>query len=88
MEFGDNSSIAKVDGMTGQRYPAYSPDGTLALDYNLVVHTDGTIFALEYDKENWEAESVIGIDPTTGTKKFSVRLEMPAESGTLAHPAS
>ena len=42
-----SSSILKLDGLTGQAYPAYSatsPDG-YALS-NAVPHPDGTIFAL------------------------------------------
>jgi hypothetical protein len=60
------ASIKKLDGITGQPYPAYS--GTnLGLP---VVHTDGTIFAVQ-------GTSVIGIDPTTGSQKFSVPISIP-----------
>ena len=73
---GGNGSIMKVDGITGQPYPAY----TLArLTDNFVaaaVHTDGTIFVLQTD-------SVIGINPTTGTQKFSVPLPIPQPLVTL-----
>ena len=39
---------------------------TLATHPTSVVHTDGTIFALDGD-------SVVGIDPATGLQKFSVQ---------------
>jgi hypothetical protein len=81
---GGNGSITKVDGITGQAYPAYnlsappltsdvtSPFGAAA------VHTDGTIFA-------FQGYSVIGIDPTTGTQKFSVPLPIPQPALDLAN---
>lgn len=40
----------------------------------LPIHTDGTIFALHGDSTA-NTLSVIGIDPTTGTQKFSVLLD-------------
>ena len=71
------NSIVKLDGITGQPYSAYTPDGFNSLDGPVVaVHTDGTIFTIQ---QNWEGDtgysSVIGIDPTTGTQKFSVPIE-------------
>src|SRR5205814_1006817 len=70
----NQSTIYKLDGLTGQAYPAYqaSPDvtdiGTPA------IHTDGTIFALDHactgadclNSEGW----LVGIDPSSGTSKF------------------
>jgi hypothetical protein len=73
-------SILKLDGITGQPYPAYTPEGESELDNSgLGVHTDGTVFAIQRDRANGPA-SVIGIDPTTGTRKFSVPLDMPSDS--------
>ena len=75
---GGNGSIVKVDGITGQPYPAYNlaaptPDFfglTVFSNGAAAVHTDGTIFA-------FEGNSVIGINPTTGTQKFSVPIAIP-----------
>ncbi|MGP8176261.1 MAG: beta strand repeat-containing protein [Terracidiphilus sp.] len=74
-------SIVKLDGITGQPYPAYAPDPTVSdlTDSPLGVHTDGTIFAIQ---RNWNPnysrlpDTVIGIDPTTGTQKFSVPIPL------------
>ena len=68
---GGNGSIMKVDGITGLPYPAYAL-ARLSDPYYVAtaVHTDGTIFVLKTD-------SLIGIDPTTGTQKFSVPLPIP-----------
>ena len=65
----DGSSIYKLDGITGQPYPAYTWDPSAANLSLAGVHTDGTIFAIENREQ-----SVIGIDPTTGTQKFNVRI--------------
>ena len=70
-----NTSIVKLDGTTGQPYSAYTPDGVNFLVPGLAaVHTDGTIFTIQ---QNWDTgySSVIGIDPTSGTQKFSVPIE-------------
>jgi hypothetical protein len=67
------ASIVKLDGITGQRYPAYTPGGTAEISGPLVVHTDGTVFTTLYDPDD-QSYSVIGIDPTTGAQKFSVPL--------------
>jgi hypothetical protein len=67
------NSIVKMDGITGQSYSAYTADGNWQLDNALTVHTDGTIFAVQSDRDAG-TKSVIGIDPTTGTQKFSVPL--------------
>ena len=73
-------SITKLDGMTGQPYPAYTPANQSDVLSLLAVHTDGTIFALDsnfdsYDESQPGTASVIGIDPTTGTQKFVVPLD-------------
>ena len=65
----DGSSIYKLDGITGQAYPAYTWDPSAANLSLAGVHPDGTIFAIENREQ-----SVIGIDPTTGTQKFNVRI--------------
>ena len=72
-------SIFKLDGIDGHRYPAYSPGdpggsgpGFAGPYGGLIVHTDGTIFAMD----GW---GVVGIDPTTGTQKFLVPLPHPYE---------
>ncbi len=64
----DNQGIRKLDGITGQSYPAYPPGGE-----PLAVHTDGTIFTVVYDTDG--KRSVVGIDPISGAQKFSVLLD-------------
>ena len=75
------SSIYKLDGISGQPYPAYTASGTASLGAwggSLVaVHPDGTIFAVQQNSDPAtysEWDSVIGIDPATGAQKFSVDL--------------
>src|ERR1039458_936704 len=81
------SSIWKLDGITGQAYPAYAPDEGWGLYYDqgdrpyspVVVHPDGTIFAIQQNYVSWgdpdgTPYSVIGINPITGTLKFSLPL--------------
>ena len=69
------NSIYKLDGITGQAYPAYTPPGPGCSTYcelpsgGLAVHPDGTIFTTYTDENGY---NVIGIDPTTGTQKFTV----------------
>ncbi len=70
---GGNGSITKVDGITGLPYPSYNLAslGIGGFSYGaLAVHTDGTIFA-------FEGNSVIGINPITGTQTFSVPIPIP-----------
>jgi uncharacterized protein YjdB len=82
------SSIMKLDGITGQPNPAYSVNpATDAMSVPPLVHTDGTIFTLDYNNYTQAccnssgnyyymgAVSVIGINPKTGTQKFSVALD-------------
>ena len=68
------SKIVKLDGITGQRYPAYTPDDpSCIVPGDPVIHPDGTIFALRWQCVDGP-ETVIGIDPTSGTVKFQVPL--------------
>jgi hypothetical protein len=82
------ASIVKWDGTTGQRYPAYTPNGESVISDPLGIHPDGTVFAIQRNSDSWP-DTVIGIDPTTGTLKFSVPLnissdaEGPYESGVM-----
>jgi hypothetical protein len=68
------NSIWKLDGITGQPYPAYTFDGEPGNYPPVAVHTDGTIFTVlsRWESGDMDTDSVIGIDPTTGTRKFSV----------------
>jgi hypothetical protein len=89
---GFANSISKLDGITGQTVSTYSP-GSLGADTTsstvlvsgpVAVHTDGTIFATQGSQDS--GPSVIGIDPATGTLKFSVPLAVlpihnPIDSG-------
>ena len=76
---GKNSTmdnvIWKIDGITGQAYPAYTTDDSCGL--TLAVHPDGTIFTVLDSRES--DISVVGIDPTTGTQKFSVPPQIPGD---------
>ena len=70
-------AIVRYDGITGQPYPAYIPDGNTFIDRwcRMAVHPDGTIFTvLEGGEEKVIGSDVIGIDPTTGTQKLSVPM--------------
>jgi hypothetical protein len=75
---GNNgANIFKLDGITGQAYPAYnvSPSGNGG---SIGVHTDGTVFAMTSSCTLSQCtESVIGIDPIAGTQKFSVPFMIP-----------
>ena len=88
------ASIVKLDGLMGQRSPAYTPDDGTDLWWGfryspeqslggMALHPDGTIFAIQ-EAVNYPASlytaSVIGIDPTTGTRKFSVPLYHTADT--------
>jgi hypothetical protein len=82
------TSIMKLDGITGQAYPAYTVNpATDLLSVPPVAHTNGTIFTLDYN--NYRPAcctpsggqyytgtiSVLGINPMTGTQVFSVPLD-------------
>jgi hypothetical protein len=75
-----HGAIVKLDGITGQVTVVYTPTGTSYLKTSsttgpyLSLHTDGTVFAVLYHFPNTLPDEVIGIDPTTGTQKFSVPL--------------
>jgi hypothetical protein len=60
----NQTTIQKLDGITGSPYPAYS---STTANSTILVHTDGTIFT-------GSGGSVVGIDPLTGTAKFSIPL--------------
>jgi hypothetical protein len=68
----DLQKVVKLDGVTGRRYPAYTSPDSCDL-FRVAIHPDGTIFA---DQQfcNSTHDSVIGIDPTTGTLKFQVPI--------------
>jgi regulation of enolase protein 1 (concanavalin A-like superfamily) len=59
------TTIQKLDGVTGQAYPAYIANTAAGIP--ALVHIDGTIFVAD-------TGSIVGIDPMTGTAKFSVSL--------------
>jgi trimeric autotransporter adhesin len=67
-------SITKLDGITGQAYPAYTPASQNDSLSAPVVHTDGTTFTLDTNASAGTV-SVIGINPTTGAQMFSVPLD-------------
>lgn len=72
-------SVVSLDGLTGQPRSSYAPPTGTNLGGTMAVHTDGTIFALQSSNPNsygqYTTMSVIGIDPSTGTQKFSVPLQ-------------
>ena len=74
---GTTNSVWKLDGITGQAYPAYAPDPTTTgVDCDTpTVHTDGTIFI--YRAIGTTDTAIVGVDPTTGTGKFSVPIPEP-----------
>jgi hypothetical protein len=80
VSYDGNGSIVKFDGMTGQPYAAYTPPDPTSFLYGGYngVHPDGTVFTvLGHSDPNGIAPqqySVVGIDPTTGSQKFSVPL--------------
>jgi uncharacterized protein YjdB len=70
------TSITRLDGTTGQPNPAYTVNSMTDYLSTPVVHTDGTIFTLDYGYNSTSPTiSVVGIDPTTGSQKFSVPLD-------------
>jgi hypothetical protein len=72
-------TITKLDGTTGQPYPAYTPTNQGDSLTLLAVHTDGTIFALDTNSAA-NTVSVVGINPTTGAQEFSVPLDQSVSS--------
>ena len=71
------NGIYKLDGITGQPYPAYQGSGTFC---NIAIHPDGTIFAAQAGDCEGPGNTVVGIDPITGTQKFSVAVPIPANA--------
>jgi hypothetical protein len=77
--WANDGSIYKLDGMSGQAEPAFVTSDTVL---RLGVHRDGTIFAVtRHDTESQPVVSVLGIDPSTGTQKFSVTVNLLAGLG-------
>jgi hypothetical protein len=83
---GNLDTIVKLDGITGQPYPAYKPTSPAALPIEgqdffctftcelIAIHTDGTIFDLEFSNLAPNGNSffsVVGIDPTDLPSKNS-----------------
>jgi hypothetical protein len=71
------NSIYKLDGITGQPYPAYQGSENFC---NIAIHPDGTIFAAQAGDCEGPGDTVVGIDPITGAQKFSVTLPVPANA--------
>ena len=70
-------SVQKLDGNTGQAYPAYTYSNPTSYPFSpsVLMHTDGTIFTADNN-------SIVGIKPTTGNQKFPpVQLEQGYSSG-------
>jgi hypothetical protein len=68
------ASIVDLDGITGQPDSTYTP-GDAVSGGGVLVHTDGTIFSVQASTDTpSSAISIVGIDPTSGTQKFSVAL--------------
>jgi hypothetical protein len=100
----DPCKIVKLDGMTGQPYPVYTPTHFIAPDdtawtvqgtnpYAILVAPDGTIFDVETGYANNADGSYVGngtyvngIDPTTGTVKFSVQVPQTIGNHALETP--
>jgi hypothetical protein len=59
-------TVQELNSMTGQPNPAYNY--TSSSNLPVLVHTDGTIFTIDGD-------FIVGIDPSTGTAKFSIAME-------------
>ena len=79
-------SITKLDGITGQPYPAFTPMSGTFLDngnysHAMVAHTDGTVFAINVNNNG--SKSLIGFDPITATQKFSVPFQQAASPATV-----
>ena len=64
------NNVYKLDGLTGQPYPAYT--NSLPLN-DLLVHVDGTIFNAPLAFPGTDTV-VVGINPVTGAQKFSIPL--------------
>ncbi|PYU86388.1 MAG: hypothetical protein DMG08_29880, partial [Acidobacteria bacterium] len=72
----NNSTFYKLDGLTGQAYPAYQPSQGVAWASigPPAIHIDGTIFTSDYTCTNADCSNsagwLVGIDPSSGTSKF------------------
>src|SRR5438270_1049568 len=90
VDWGFNAnSVRRLDGITGKPYPAYtSPYNPQYMGLaEPSVHTDGTIFTIEYacafdacgdalgTPDPTDGAWVVGVDPSTGTSKFKVPTE-------------
>jgi len=87
----NSNAIVKLDGITGQAYPTYTPTSPASLTGvalctvgtacdGVAIHTDGTVFAIEFSNlapYGNSYYSVVGIDPTSATQKFSVPINVP-----------
>ena len=79
---GDPASVIRIDGITGASQTVYTPSAMSSIFDRLLVHTDGTIFALQSNNAASSrcsgcidplSETVVGIDPSGG-QKFSAAV--------------
>lgn len=68
MPWDGSQHIVKLDGITGQPYPAYTITNDDSELMSVAVHPDGTIFALVMTEPNNQGV-VVGIDPITAAQK-------------------
>src|SRR5262249_10954409 len=71
-------SLRRLDGLTGGQGFEFVPPGTLSLGGTPVPHTDGRVFQVLSDTNDWHNYQVVGLDSTTGAQKFSVPLTIPS----------
>ena len=81
-----DTAIWKLDGITGQPYPAYSPGGPAPFQCGnsngngpAALHPDGTIIAVQCPQHTAGSLSLVGVDPTTGAETFSVPIPVNPE---------
>lgn len=87
----NGQSITKLDGITGQPYPSYTVNPSTDSLFSVVVHTDGTIFAIDgsnYSQGATGTLSLVAIDPTTGAQKFSVALDQSTSSSNYSNTSN
>ncbi|PYT87372.1 MAG: hypothetical protein DMG36_25435 [Acidobacteria bacterium] len=88
LDVWSGTSIYRLDGLTGQSYPAYNATSTESQSIGFgepAIHTDGTIFTIDYacapdacgpsTSDTTDGAWVVGVDPSTGTPKFRVPTE-------------
>jgi len=88
LDVWSGTSIYKLDGLTGQPYPAYNATSTESQSIGFgepAIHTDGTIFTIDYacapdacgpsTSDTTDGAWIVGVDPATGTPKFRVPTE-------------